>query len=74
MKCRLCGSYAVNHHLYDRDGTKSDLCDVHYWKEKAGRYSGTLEQIKLYHEHLHGDKAKTFIAYDMAAKGLAEEE
>lgn len=29
-----------------------------------------LEQIKLYHENMHGANASTFIAYDIACKAL----
>lgn len=34
MKCKKCGSYAINHHLHGRDGTDRDLCDVCYWKKR----------------------------------------
>lgn len=30
-----CGSYAINHHLHGRDGSRPDLCDVCYWRDKA---------------------------------------
>ena len=30
-----CGSYAFN--LYKDDINQGDLCDVHYWQEKAQR-------------------------------------
>ena len=33
--CKVCGSYAINHHLHSRDGSVDDLCDVCYWREKA---------------------------------------
>lgn len=33
MKQCKCGSYAFN--LYKEDIDQGDLCDVHYWKEKA---------------------------------------
>lgn len=36
------------------------------------RYRAALEQIKLYHENMHGAKAKYFIAYDIACKALDE--
>lgn len=32
-RCKVCGSYAFN--LYKEDIDQGDLCDVHYWKEKA---------------------------------------
>ena len=37
MKCAIrgCGSYAINHHSYERDGSDPDLCDVHYWQKRA---------------------------------------
>lgn len=36
------------------------------------KYSAALEQIKLYHENMHGARAKDFIAYDIACKALEE--
>ena len=33
MKQCKCGSYAFN--IYKEDIDQGDLCDVHYWKEKA---------------------------------------
>lgn len=33
-KCKICGSYAINHHCHGRDGTEPDLCDVCFWREK----------------------------------------
>lgn len=35
MKCRVCGSYAINHHLHGRDGSDPDLCDVCYWRKRC---------------------------------------
>lgn len=37
MKCSVCGSYAINHHLHGRDGSDPDLCDVCYWRERCER-------------------------------------
>lgn len=34
-RCKNCNSYAINHHLHGRDGTRGDLCDVCYWRDKA---------------------------------------
>ena len=31
-----CGSYAINPHLHGRDETDKDLCDVCYWRKRAG--------------------------------------
>ena len=36
-KCKQCGSYAINPHLYERDNTDLDLCDVHYWMKRAAQ-------------------------------------
>lgn len=33
--CKNCGSYAINNHLHGRDGSKRDLCDVCFWRDKA---------------------------------------
>ena len=27
-KCKVCGSFAINHHLHGRDGSDDELCDV----------------------------------------------
>lgn len=42
-KCKECGSYAINHHCHGRDGSDGDLCDVCYWRKRAGE----LELFKL---------------------------
>jgi len=34
-QCIVCGSYAINPHLHNRDNTDLDLCDVHYWMKRA---------------------------------------
>ena len=34
MRCIKCGSYAINHHLHGRDGSRPDLCDVCFWRDK----------------------------------------
>jgi hypothetical protein len=40
MKCKLCGSYAINENLHGREkGKDLDLCDVCYWREK---YEGEI--------------------------------
>jgi hypothetical protein len=35
-----CGSYAINHHCHGRDGSDPDLCDVCYWRKRAGALEG----------------------------------
>lgn len=37
---RGCGSYAVNHGSHGRDGSDGDLCDVCYWRKRAGGLPG----------------------------------
>lgn len=45
MKCRECGSYAINHHLHGRDGSDPDLCDVCYWRKRAeSRQNETVQR------------------------------
>lgn len=34
---RGCGSYAINLHHHGRDNTRTDLCDVCYWRDKNER-------------------------------------
>lgn len=33
-KCKVCGSYAINHQSHGRDGSELELCDVCYWRKK----------------------------------------
>lgn len=37
-QCKKCGSYAINSHLHGRDGNDRDLCDVCYWRKRAGGF------------------------------------
>ena len=34
-RCRVCSSFAINHHAHGRDGSDADLCDVCYWHARA---------------------------------------
>jgi len=43
-QCKRCGSQAVNPHTHGRDGTKPDLCDVCFWREK---YEDLLVQSRV---------------------------
>ena len=43
-QCKRCGSQAINHKHHGRDGTKPDLCDVCYWREK---YEDLLVQSRV---------------------------
>lgn len=45
MKCKHCGSYAINRHLHGRDGSKLDLCDVCYWRDKSAMQGLTLATL-----------------------------
>ena len=38
--CKRCYSFAINHHLYGRDGSDEDLCDVCYWRKRADNLQG----------------------------------
>lgn len=35
FNCKICGSYAINHHNHGRDGSDPDLCDVCFWETRA---------------------------------------
>lgn len=41
QRCVRCGSFAINHHLHGRDGSREALCDVCFWREEA-EYTGKL--------------------------------
>jgi len=45
MRCKKCGSFAINHHLHGRDGSRKDLCDVCFWREKSIKFQAALEKI-----------------------------
>lgn len=47
---RGCGSYAINLHQHGRDNTRTDLCDVCYWRnknEEADLVLATLSDMVL---------------------------
>lgn len=39
-KCIGCGSFAINHNCHGRDGSDGELCDVCYWRKRAGELDG----------------------------------
>lgn len=41
-QCIKCGSYAINHHLHGRDGSRPDLCDVCFWRDVASGFERKL--------------------------------
>ena len=43
MKCKWCGSYAINHNSHGRDGSDGELCDVCYWMKRADILRDALE-------------------------------
>ena len=47
MNCKICGSNAINPHLYGRNNTDLDLCDVCYWKKRADLKASALELALL---------------------------
>lgn len=42
--CKNCGSYAINLDKHGRDGTRPDLCDVCFWREKAGELEKVINE------------------------------
>ncbi len=44
--CVDCGSWAINHHLYGRDGSRPDLCDTCYWRLKAEKFRRDAERYR----------------------------
>lgn len=48
MKCKCCGSYAINEHLHGRKkGTDSDLCDVCYWVNRFKEAEITIRKLEF---------------------------
>jgi hypothetical protein len=45
MKCIKCGSWAINHWLYGRDGSDGDLCDVCYWRKRADELQAKNDEL-----------------------------
>ena len=46
-KCKVCGSYAVNDHLYGRKKRIDlDLCDVCYWRKRYKLVSSKNDKLK----------------------------
>lgn len=45
MRCRQCGSYAINDHLHGREkGVDLDYCDVCYWRFRAEQGQAEIER------------------------------
>lgn len=60
MKCKICGSYAINHHHHGRDGTGPDLCDADFWRVKAEAKDARIAELENGFERFvssvkHGD-------------------
>jgi ribosomal protein L32 len=51
-RCKNCGSYAINHHLHGRDGSRNELCDVCYWREKYGELEQEFQDAKKLAKHI----------------------
>lgn len=62
-RCSRCGSYAINHHLHGRNGSRRDLCDVCYWRDIAETFADDrielLQQLAMAEDAANkGDKAR----------------
>ena len=44
MRCKICGSMAINPHMHGRDNADLDLCDVCYWRKRANGAKPTLSE------------------------------
>jgi len=45
-QCKNCGSCAINHNHYGRDGTDPNLCDACYWRTKAERSASDVKRLR----------------------------
>ena len=45
-KCKVCGSFAINHHLHGRDGSDDELCDVCFWVKRAKSHDELVQMNK----------------------------
>lgn len=53
MQCE-CGSHAINHNCHGRDGSDPDLCDVCYWRKRAGVAVTELKSLSAAYVRLMG--------------------
>lgn len=47
MPCKQCGSFAINHHSHGRDGSDGDLCDVCFWRKRAGALEAQVAALTI---------------------------
>jgi len=52
MKCKICGSMAINHHLHARDGSDPDLCDVCFWRNRANILAVEVKRFREMDEEI----------------------
>ena len=52
MKCKICRSMAINHHLHARDGSDPDLCDVCFWRNRANILAGEVRRFREMDEEI----------------------
>lgn len=46
-KCKVCGSFAINHHLHGRDGSDDELCDVCFWVKRAKSHDELVQMLAV---------------------------
>ena len=46
-KCKVCGSFAINHHLHGRDGSDDELCDVCFWVKRAKSHDELVKRLAV---------------------------
>jgi hypothetical protein len=71
-----CGSYAFN--LYKDDIDQGELCDVHYWQERALKAEALLEPTDELHscpyaEEIHGNYEKVCDCDEEATRQCAQD-
>lgn len=47
MRCKRCGSYAINPNSQGRDDSDADLCDVCYWRKRVELAQAALRQVEF---------------------------
>jgi hypothetical protein len=55
MKCKRCGSHAINDHCHGRkSGIDLDLCDVCYWRKRAEQNEAILFRLRVVESEVRG--------------------
>lgn len=66
MRCKRCGSHAINHNSHDRDGSEPELCDVCFWRKREEMSHCFALAAKNYMNGKHREVQTTNELWDLA--------